>query len=348
MADPVLPTTGLKNTGNSCYINTVIQLLRHTYPLNHYFSKNSWKIFLKDIKSSNSTEITKQFGELLGCFIRTSKRDKSCTISPNQFIMIIKQIAFTNVTTFADGNHHDISDFMQFILDNIHMALSIPVTMSTSGVPKNREDEMMIESYKTFRNHYESKYSIIIEIMGGQFYQRIQTCDDSPGLPFKQSETYDPYTILQLPIPTLHRKICNLYDCLNLFIKKEIIHDWKPSETDPPRLAQKTMLLWSLPEILTIQLKRFVGFQLKDNQQIEIVMELDLSNYCHGYDRKKSKYKLFGVGNHIGNLNVGHYTSDCYNFLTNTWHHYDDDSVTQITPNQLNFRHAYILMYQRI
>jgi ubiquitin C-terminal hydrolase len=343
-----LPRTGLSNNGgNMCYMNTVVQLLRHTYPLNHYFVQQTWKSELSQKPKCDATIITQQLGELFDCFQMITARQRHCTISPNQFIGHVRNISHKKVTPFADGNQHDIADFMQFILDNMHMALAIPVEMSTVGVPKNREDEMMIESFKMLRRHYASEYSIVVEMLGGQFYQRIQTCDDSPSLPYHQSESYDPFSILQLPIPVYHRKTCTIYDCLKLFIAKDTLQDWKPTDTSPPRLAQKSVWLWALPEILTIQFKRFSGYQFKESREIEIAIELDLSHYCHGYDRKHAKYTLFAVGNHTGNLSMGHYTADCFDFIQKKWYRYDDTNVTAILPTQINCRHAYLLMYQR-
>ena len=213
---------------------------------------------------------------LLNVFAGTKDKKPGACISPTNFMRTTRDCAANGIARFADGQQHDIADFMQFCMDQLHSATATKVSMVTEGKPLNREDEMMVQSFNAFRSHYQSEYSVIIEMFAGQFYQSTRTCDDDVNRPFKCSETYDPFTILALPIPTIQRKKCTLVDCMDLFVATETIQGWKPSDRSPPRLAQKFMKLWSLPTILVVQLKRFVGFQHKDQRAVEIPLELYL------------------------------------------------------------------------
>lgn len=344
---PALPPTGLLNIGgNSCYMNATIQMLRHTYPILHFFVSDACLQFAH--KSRKESVFLHKWHALLAVFASTKDKQPACTISPKYFMQAAKECSLKLAVKFADGQQHDIVDFMQFCLDQLHASTAMKVSMVTEGDAQNREDEMMVQSYNAFRTHFESEYSVIIEMFAGQFFQSMRTCDDDVNMPFKCSESYDPFTILSLPIP-FKKQTCRLKDCLDLFVAAETIQGWKPTDQSPPRLAQKFMKLWALPTILVIQLKRFVGFQHKDNRAVDIPLELDLAEYCHGYDRRSAQYRLYAVGNHIGGVSSGHYTADCQDFKTKGWVNYNDATVHKhggsYRPNE---RTAYLLMYQRV
>lgn len=343
----LLPAIGLVNVGNSCYANAIIQVLRHTYPVSRLFRDPA---VLSSLPDTPSAALTKQWGSLQQCF-RTAASKPNCTISPKHFLRIVRSTAAATgaAAQFGDGDQHDVADFMQFMLDQFHKATCVPVRMTTEGTPRSREDEMMVASYEAFKLHFASEYSVVIEMFGGQFYQRVQTCDDDYRLPTEHSETYDPFTVLTLPIPTYRRTKCSVYDCLDLFVADETLPEWKARDGAPPRLSQKNVRLWSLPKVLVVQLKRFAGYQVKDSRAVRIDSTLDLSNYCYGYDRTAAQYELYAVANHIGNGLHGHYTADCRDFTTGVWRRYDDNVVQVLDSpgTQLHERNAYLLFYHR-
>ena len=48
-------------------------------------------------------------------------------------------------------------------------------------------------------------------------------------------------------------------------------------------------------------------------------------------------YDLYGVINHFGSLNFGHYTANCYNEEAKSWFNFNDSSVTKISdPGSVN------------
>lgn len=49
----------------------------------------------------------------------------------------------------------------------------------------------------------------------------------------------------------------------------------------------------------------------------------------------ESKYDLYGVINHYGNLSFGHYISFIKNQVDNKWYKYDDSSRTPVTEDMI-------------
>ena len=60
------------------------------------------------------------------------------------------------------------------------------------------------------------------------------------------------------------------------------------------------------------------------------IKNLDLKKYVDKFksERNPVYYDLFGVVNHFGNLQGGHYTAFCKNALKDQWYEFNDSSVT--------------------
>jgi ubiquitin C-terminal hydrolase len=123
------------------------------------------------------------------------------------------------------------------------------------------------------------------------------------------------------------------------------------------RFYSETML-WKTPDILVIQLKRFINNEYgiishKINNNVIYPLTLDIENY---FDKNSShiksfKYNLIGINIHLSsgkNINFGHYVSFVKNKLNSSWYIYNDESpIIKISENELNHNNAYMLFYIR-
>ena len=126
----------------------------------------------------------------------------------------------------------------------------------------------------------------------------------------------------------------------------------KCNNTDHNRMDKK---LLTKPKTLIIKLKRYtnIGTSLvKVNKLIRYYETLNLEKYYCGINI--SNYHLYGVINHIGSLNGGHYYSYVKDYIThdgekqfgNTWYCCNDTNVREISLNDvLNSNNAYMLFY---
>ncbi|XP_062523265.1 ubiquitin carboxyl-terminal hydrolase 8-like [Corticium candelabrum] len=74
---------------------------------------------------------------------------------------------------------------------------------------------------------------------------------------------------------------------------------------------------------------------------------LNVNNYVVG-PTKPGNYHLYGVSNHSGNLNGGHYTACCKSPFTGRWHTFDDKDVSEKSESNVRSSAAYILFYTSI
>jgi len=156
--------------------------------------------------------------------------------------------------------------------------------------------------YHKFYLKYEN--SFIVDIFFSQIiYEYICTC--------KYIE-YRLQKIMDIPL-CFPDKISSvtLYNLLNLYFISDIIE----FETICPQCKNKTkhkkiIKISKTPEILIISLQRIDNIKhIKNYCLVDFPFILDINNYTDKNCEKntESKYELFGIINHIGFIDFGHY-----------------------------------------
>ena len=112
---------------------------------------------------------------------------------------------------------------------------------------------------------------------------------------------------------------------------------------------KKKIKLTILPEVIIFSLQRFNPVTgVKINKLIQFEEIIDLKPFCD-YDffngEINTKYKLFGISNHSGTINFGHYFS--YTKVGENWYEFNDSFVKQINLNLMS-KAAYFFFYEKI
>lgn len=122
--------------------------------------------------------------------------------------------------------------------------------------------------------------------------------------------------------------------------------------------ATKQVLLWALPPVLVLNLKRFMqterGRMRKNDRHIAFPAELDLAPFCHREAAvPASLYRLYGVVEHHGSLHSGHYVAYCREAAGSPegeggeWQYLSDTCVRHVAMDKVLASEAYILFYRR-
>lgn len=312
--------TGLVNLGNTCFLNSCLQVLSHTYELNELLNSPEIKKHLK--QKNMEIEIIKEWTDLLEVMW-----NQNGIVSPNRFVHNVQKIAKKKDRyMFTGWNQNDMTEFLLFMIECFHTSLSRSIKIKITGKEENSTDMLAIKCYEMLRDIYKKEYSEIMELFYGICVSEIRSMDGKDVWSIRP----ETFFILDLPIPQTGQNI-HLKDCFDAFVKPEYLigdNAWYNEKTQQKEDIQKGIKFWNFPDILIITLNRFsVDGKYKINDFVDAPLEnLNLSKYVHGYNANKYIYDLYAVCNHIGNVYMGHYTAFVKN-AKNEWVHYNDQQV---------------------
>jgi ubiquitin carboxyl-terminal hydrolase 8 len=329
--------SGLKNLGNTCFINSCLQILSHTYELNYYLDQKTYE-----------TKLNKKYESVLLLEwdkLRCLLWSQNCTIMPNKFVKTVQQIAkLKDKDLFTGHDQNDLPEFLLFLIDSFHTALSRKITMSISGNPQNETDQIAVKCFETIKNMYSNDYSEIWNLFYGVHVSVIISMETNARI----SLTPEPYSIIDLPIHP--KKNPSLIYCFNLYVSGEILEgeeSYHDEDTNTKISVKKQIQFWSFPQIMIIDLKRFNSTNQKNQTLVSFPIDhLNLSEYVIGYKKEEYQYELYGVANHSGNVLGGHYTAFVKN-ANKKWYHFNDRDVTEVSVDNIVSPKAYCLFYRK-
>jgi ubiquitin C-terminal hydrolase len=329
--------TGLANLGNTCFLNSTLQCISHTYELNNFLNNESYK---SKINKKPESLILVEWDNL-----RKLMWSENCVISPGGFVGSIQKIArIKDKDIFTGYAQNDLPEFLLFLIDCFHETINRGVNMNITGVAHNDKDKLAIKCYEMLNNMYKNDYSEIVGLFYGisvtQIYRDNTILRQNP----------EPFFLLNLPVPS-EKQTCTLMDCFDLYTKHETLdgeNKWFNDDTNTHEEVNKNVVFFSLPDVLIMDLKRFNNSTRKTNTLIDFPLEnMDLSKYVIGYNKYDYQYDLYGICNHSGSSMGGHYTAYVKN-ANGKWYLFNDTNISEVTniPSIVSSK-AYCLFYRK-
>ena len=329
--------TGLQNLGNTCFLNSCMQALSHTYELTQFLQSDKYK---QHLRSLSDNIIINEWVDLY-----TVMWSQNGIVSPKRFVHHVQQLAIKkDRELFTGWAQNDLPEFLLFLIECMHNSIARGVKMNIKGTVKNNTDRLATACYKMLKHTYSKEYSEIMDMFYGIYVSELSAIDKDTVY----SHRPESFFILDLEIPSHN---CSLHDCFSSFTQYETLdgeNSWYNEEMDEKIAVKKRITFWSLPKILIITFKRF-SFDGKKKRQdlVDVPLNgLSLSRFVSGYNAKQYVYDLYGVCNHSGNTQGGHYTA--FVKTNKTWTHFNDSQVQRNIPeNKIITPKAYCLFYRK-
>ncbi|XP_006642213.2 ubiquitin carboxyl-terminal hydrolase 2a isoform X1 [Lepisosteus oculatus] len=330
---------GLRNLGNTCFMNSILQCLSNTQQLRDYCLHNSHRRDLNN-NSRTNTALMEEFAKLIQTLWTSTSSE---AVSPSEFKTQIQKYA----PRFVGYNQQDAQEFLRFLLDGLHNEVN-RVTVRPRATMEDLDHLPDDEKGKRMWNKYlEREDSRIVDLFVGQLKSSL-TCSDCGYC----STVFDPFWDLSLPIAKKGYGEVSLMDCMRLFTKEDVLDgDEKPTcyRCKARRKCTKKFTIQKFPKILVLHLKRFSEARVRTSKLSTFVSfplkDLDLREFA-SENSIHAVYNLYAVSNHSGTTMGGHYTAYCRNPSTGEWHTFNDSRVTPMSSGQVRTSDAYVLFYE--
>ena len=337
--------TGLANIGNTCFLNSIIQVLAHTPEIIQILDT------VPVIHPSSSANINHLLAYECKQLIRMMW-DRNQIIAPNRFLQAVQIVSNKKGNDIFSGySQNDVSEFLLFIFDCIHTTLSKPAQVKINGKIVNTLDELAVKCYEALRDTYVKGYSPIYANFYGMGFTEIISKDD-PTLVF--SRKFEHYFLIDLPLPPQELKEPTIYDCFDCYVTPELLEGdnaWYNESAKEKQDVYKKTSFWSFPPVLVINLKRYKDNGHKDQRPVlcPVETELVLSKYTTSYGSNNYRYRLYACCNHSGgSILGGHYTSCISPYdIPGNWFHFNDTEITPIETSSVVSTKTSCLFYRR-
>eukprot|EP00941_MAST-03F_sp_MAST-3F-sp1_P002743 g2743.t1 len=180
---------GLRNLGNTCFMNSILQCLSNCEPLTTFFLSDTYKDCINlDNKIGFGGRMTEAYGDLIKAMW---SGDYSVCV-PSDFK---KRIGEYN-SSFAGYQQQDCQELMTFLLDGLHEDCNLikkkpyVETIESDGRPDS------VIAQLAWEGHLKRNKSFVTDHFFGQLRSHIKCnkCD-------RESITFDPYMTVNLPLP---------------------------------------------------------------------------------------------------------------------------------------------------
>ncbi|PSR84624.1 Ubiquitin carboxyl-terminal hydrolase [Actinidia chinensis var. chinensis] len=316
------PPLGLKNLGNSCYLNSVLQCLTYTPPLanfclNHHHSSSC------DYAAEPERKRDCAFCILEKRIARSLSSDLALD-TPSKMNSCLRIFA----EHFRFGRQEDAHEFLRYVIDACHNTCLRLKKLRRKGGGGG-------EGF--------GGGTVVKEIFGGALQSQVK-CLSCGAESNKVDE------IMDISLDVSHNS--SLRESLQKFFQAEVLdgsNKYKCENCKKLVAARKQMSLLQAPNILVIQLKRFEGiFGGKIDKTIAFEEVLVLSNYmCKASQDAHPQYNLFGTIVHSGfSPDSGHY----YAYIKDAmgrWYCCNDSFVKLSSLQEVLSEKVYILFFAR-
>jgi ubiquitin C-terminal hydrolase len=351
---------GIRNTGNTCFMNAPLQILARIrrfaqwFRMRGYLTIDGWSSRPKHV-----VDMCEQFQDMMDAL----RSPGTNAVTPNGFRGVFVESAIAENMGWMIQGQNDAQEFTSMILNLLHKGCSQNLCEDSSvkkalvrkfpdvlgSFTENLREILDQMAETNWWMHYSKEYN---PIMTNMFHGQILTIISSRETE-ERSFRFEPFITLDLAVPEIDTGCITIQDCLDSHFANEPMRgDSRWSSPSKGKVnAIRASRIWKLPDVLVMSIKRCSNTGQKINTKVSYSLDsLDMSAYCTGPAKESGddcKYTLVGVVIHVGVMFGGHY----FTFVRNPggqWMIINDMRVGLLKPEQvIDGVGAYMLVYQR-
>lgn len=322
--DPALKgVVGIQNMGNTCYSNSVLQLLR---------SCPEWNMFcLTEIFTDDETNKKRMIIAYQDMLKSLWSAHKPAYVRPLGFLNEIRKAVHNSpYEMFGIPVPNDSHEFLVYLLDQFHEAIRIETPYVEQQIVSDSPVEKMRILAENGWNMFVSKNtSELVRLFFGMMRKTVN-CTNCNNNTYQ----WEMFNSLKIPCEgtTFHE-----------WIKKEVnessdIEGYRCDHCKGQHLAKKSSHLWRLPPCLFITLHRFHY----DGRKIMTPCPYDgqpvsfQEFFAPEVSAEQEMYELRGISDHHGTHIGGHYTTQFKHPISHQWWWFDDERAQSMEQPQFS------------
>ena len=360
---------GLANLGNTCYLNSALQCLRHVPDLTVFFGKHSDSWIHQDEEKNSA--LCRAYKDLIAALWAG---EGPSYLRPGVFLKSFRHsLKDTMFEHMIAPMPHDAHEAIMFLLDQLHEGMKRPLNINVVA----EEGSPVYGALMAWKEKVAPEYSPIVDYFFGLMEISV-TCQGCNHV----SCRYEAFNMLTGDFPDMKHD-ATLEECIDKAFVSETIDEYECEKCSPaprcsdhkdstetvkgcepcssvekpkrhPGIIQRR--IWRLPQNLIVVAKRFSfqGGRMKKcqaNLKAETVQKFEKwFAPASPESSHRADYALQSVVDHHGSGNGGHYTAQVKSPLTGLWDIYDDETVQQLRDGsrpQLGSM-SYILFYRKV